>query len=39
VTEGEQAGRWAMLYIYTALFTLGFTIVSISVSFIRGWFL
>ena len=39
MTEGERAGRWAMLYIYTVLFALWFNIVCIAGWFIKEWFL
>ena len=39
MTEGERAGRWAMLYLYTALFALCFNIVAIVGWHIREWFL
>jgi len=39
MTEGERAGRWAMLYLYMVLFALWFYIVAIAAWFIREWFL
>ena len=39
MTQGEQAGRWAMLYLYMTLFALWFNIVAIAVWHIREWFL
>ena len=39
MTEGEKAGRWAMAYLYMALFALWFNIVAIAVWHIKEWFL
>ena len=39
MTEGERAGRWAMLYLYTVLFALWFNIICIAGWHIREWFL
>jgi len=39
MTEGERAGRWAMLYLYTVLFALWFNIIAIVGWHIREWFL
>ena len=39
MTEGERAGRWAMLYLYTALFTVWFNIIAIVGWHIKEWFL
>ena len=39
MTEGEQAGRWAMIYLYTVLFALWFNIIAIAAWHIKEWFL
>ena len=39
MTEGERAGRWAMVYLYTVLFALWFNIVAIAGWHIKEWFL
>lgn len=39
MTEGEKAGRWAMVYLYIALFGVWFTIFCLAGYHFKKWFL
>lgn len=39
MTETEQAGLWALVYLYIALFATWFSIACIVGSHIKNWFL
>jgi hypothetical protein len=39
MTEGERAGRWAMVYLYMVLLAVWFNIVCIVGWHIKEWFL
>jgi hypothetical protein len=39
MNEGEQAGRWAMMYLYMVLFAVWFNIACIVGWHIKEWFL